>query len=113
VAAELGEAVELIDITYFLRTAYPDLDEQMNTGGKKVLVVDDDLFFRDMLSPVLTSADYRVDTAASAREALEKIEQGSQFDAVVIDSELLDQAGQNFAKALREMLARANFRSSG
>ncbi len=81
----------------------------MNSEGRKVLLVDDDLFFRDTLSPVLTSADYRVGTASSAREAIEMAEQGSQFDAVIIDAELLDAAGHDFAKELRSVLARANF----
>ncbi len=49
-----------------------------------LLVVDDDVSNRDMLSRRLTRMGHRVETAASGAEALQKL-RGGKFDAVLLD----------------------------
>ncbi|WP_319415913.1 response regulator [Marispirochaeta aestuarii] len=50
----------------------------------KVLIVDDSMISRQMLSKYLAPTGYTIDTAASGEEALEKILPGS-CDVVVLD----------------------------
>jgi two-component system chemotaxis sensor kinase CheA len=68
----------------------------------KLLLVDDKLFFRDMLAPVLTAGGYEVTACASAQDALALLERGGRFDAVVTDTDMPDMDGYRFARALHE-----------
>jgi len=52
--------------------------------GKKVLIVDDDVDFLEMHSAVLVNKGYRVVTAQSSQECLEKLEK-ARPDVVVLD----------------------------
>jgi two-component system chemotaxis sensor kinase CheA len=101
-AAEIkGEAVEMIDVTYYLQAAYSSFYQQQSWH---LLLVGDDLIFRDTLRPILASAGYLVTVTGSAAEARELIEQHKDFDAVLIDTELLDGQAYNFAHELRSKL---------
>ncbi len=101
-AAEIrGEAVEMIDVTYYLQAAYSSLYQQ---ATKTVLFVEDDLLFRDTIKPVLASAGYRVITASSASQTDEIIDQNKDFDALMIDADMVTKGGVNFADALRPRL---------
>ena len=96
-----GEAVEIIDAPHFMREARPNAFARGQVKRFQVLLVDDKLFFRDMLAPVLLVAGYDVVAAGSAREALALLERGVQFDAVVSDTDMPDMDGYAFARALR------------
>jgi two-component system chemotaxis sensor kinase CheA len=100
-----GRATEVIDITYWLRLAYPDWFMRTETEGvaaqKRVLVVDDSSFFRQLLPPVLTTADYAVSVVESAAAALRLREAGEMFDAIVSDIEMPDMNGLAFAEEVR------------
>ena len=50
----------------------------------KILVVDDEQNYRDVLKMILTAKGYTVDTAGNGREALEHLEKES-FDVVGSD----------------------------
>ncbi len=52
--------------------------------ARRVLVVDDDPTIRKLVSVVLEKANFRVDTAADGREALEKLHR-ERYDVVVMD----------------------------
>lgn len=52
--------------------------------GKKILVVDDDLFIRDIYVDILKKAGYDVDSAVDGEEGLTKIKQGG-FDLILLD----------------------------
>lgn len=71
---------------------------------KKILMVDDDLFIRDLVATKLHGADYEVYTAATVKEGL------SVFDKEVIDAILLDLdlRGENGIEVLRYV--RSNFK---
>lgn len=101
-----GKAVELIDVTYYLQAAYSSLHQQ---DTKTILLVDDDLFFRDTLKPMLASAGYVVATARSASEMEQILEHRRDFDAIVIDAEMETASGTNLSHHLRETLVKADF----
>jgi len=102
-----GKAVELIDVTYYLQAAYSSLHQ---SEIKHVLLVDDDLFFRDTLKPMLASAGYMVTTARSHGEMQEIVEhRKADFDAILIDAEMETSEGGNLSQYLRETLVSADF----
>ncbi|MBZ0216229.1 MAG: hybrid sensor histidine kinase/response regulator [Fimbriimonadaceae bacterium] len=100
-----GKATEVVDIAYYLPQAFADwFDRKEFDQGKfakKVLLVDDSAFFRNMLSPVLKASGYAVTSVESVREALELREAGVKFDAIVSDIEMPDTNGFEFAEMLR------------
>jgi two-component system chemotaxis sensor kinase CheA len=101
-----GEAVELIDVTYYLQAAYSSLYRQDN---RNVLLVEDDLLFSDMLKPVLSSAGYRVTTATSAEEVAAIMERRRDFDAFLVDAEIEATPGRKLAAHLRDVLGDESF----
>jgi two-component system chemotaxis sensor kinase CheA len=96
-----GEPVELIDVTYYMQTAFSSRTHQ---EPKHLLYADNDPFFRDTLLPVLKGAGYRVTATLSAEEAMEMLEGGSRFDAVLVDVEMPNNAGAVLAGVMRERL---------
>jgi two-component system, chemotaxis family, sensor kinase CheA len=93
-----GEAVELIDVTYYMQLAFSNLTLQ---EPRQLLYVENDPFFRDTLRPVLTGAGYRVTTTLSADEAQALLDGGTRFDAVLIDAEMAGSDGVPLAATLR------------
>lgn len=98
-------ATEIIDLGYYLPQAFEDwfMRKEMDIQAltKKVLFVDDSAFFRNMLTPVLKAAGYDVTTCNSPHQALELLENGSQFHAVVSDIEMPEINGFEFCETLR------------
>jgi two-component system chemotaxis sensor kinase CheA len=95
-----GDAVNILDIMHFIQQARPNAPLRSIARRFKVMLVDDKLFFRDMLAPVLTSGGYEVTTCASAAEALALIERGIGFDAIVTDTDMPEMNGYHFAEAV-------------
>jgi two-component system chemotaxis sensor kinase CheA len=95
-----GDAVVVLDIMHFLQLARPNAPLRRLARRFKILLVDDKLFFRDMLAPVLTSGGYEVTTCASAAEALALVERGVAFDAVVTDTDMPEMDGYRLAEAV-------------
>ena len=93
--------VEIIDISHYVRIARPDALERGITSRFSVLLVDDRLFFRDMLAPLLTAAGYHVTTAASTRDALFLLSKGATFHAIVTDTDMPEMDGYTFAREIR------------
>jgi two-component system chemotaxis sensor kinase CheA len=65
-------------------------------------VVEDSQFFRDLLSPLLTSAGYDVVTAENGAQAIRLRDQGLHFDCIVSDIEMPEMDGFAFLRAVRE-----------
>jgi two-component system chemotaxis sensor kinase CheA len=100
-----GRATDVIDIGHYLGLAFPDWfsgRESEAAGGAHLLLVDDSVFFRQMISPVLVAAGYRVTQAGSAQEALALREAGLVPDAILTETVLPDMAGPDFARAVRD-----------
>lgn len=101
-----GKAVELIDVTYYLQAAYSSVLQQER---KSILLVDDDLFFRDTLKPMLASAGYAVTMVSSADQMQEMMALRRDFQAIMVDAEMETADGRNLAQYLREALVKADF----
>ncbi|HEX3498986.1 MAG TPA: chemotaxis protein CheW [Stellaceae bacterium] len=101
-----GKATDVIDAGYFLTLAFDnwfgthgELDAEEN--AKRILIVDDSPFFRNLLTPLLSVAGYQVTTVESADRALGLCEAGEDFDVIVSDIEMPGMNGFQFAEAVR------------
>jgi two-component system chemotaxis sensor kinase CheA len=101
-----GKATEIIDVGYYLPKAFDDWLEKRDRPNPlqrdlKLLLVDDSAFFRNMLSPLLSSAGYKVTMVESAADALLLKENGERFDVIVSDIEMPEMDGITFAEHLK------------
>lgn len=101
-----GKATEVLDVGYFMPLAFDDWFMMKDSGSVSasfdVLLVDDSAFFRNMLAPVLRSAGYTVTACSDAHEALELLDEGRQFDAIVSDIEMPGLSGYEFTTQVRK-----------
>lgn len=109
-----GKATDVVDVAYFLNRGSDNWfkthdDTPYNKEGAKaaktqkrrVLLVDDSHFFRNMIIPLLKMAGYDVEAAESAQDALRLCESGDQFDLIISDIEMPDMDGFEFAKKIK------------
>jgi len=101
-----GRATDVIDTGYWLEQAWRDWFRGKPKPDaarlRRVLVVEDSDFFRQLLLPTLDAAGYEVVGAASAAEALRLRDAGATFDAIVSDICMPDMDGIAFARIVRE-----------
>ncbi|MDQ7018460.1 MAG: chemotaxis protein CheW [Robiginitomaculum sp.] len=102
-----GNATEVIDVGHYLTAAYHDWFENAHQDKeaeipqkKRILLVDDNAFFRNMVAPLLAAAGYEVTAVGSAAEAWHLNETGAEFDVIVSDIEMPDETGVAFATKL-------------
>lgn len=101
------KATEIIDVGHFLTLAFEDWfaradGQRADTDvSKRVLLVDDSPFFRNMLAPLLNAAGYRVTTAADPHDAFQLRDAGARFDIIVSDIEMPGMDGFDFAEAIK------------
>jgi two-component system, chemotaxis family, sensor kinase CheA len=107
-----GSATEIVDIAHFLPQAYADWfrrrDPRPLPAARRIMLIDDSAFFRDMLAPLIEAAGYQVTSIGSAAEALAAIRAGAGVDVVVTDIEMPDMDGFELATALRKDPATAD-----
>jgi two-component system chemotaxis sensor kinase CheA len=100
-----GNATEVIDVGYYLSQGFGNwFKNDSHTNSENVfnlLLVDDSPFFRNLLTPILNSAGYRVTAVEDADTALKMREEGKGFDIIVSDIEMPGMNGFEFAKACR------------
>jgi len=70
-------------------------------GQGTILVVDDELPVREIMSRALTECGYTVVTAADGREALSKFGPGKDFDLVILDMMMPNMGGRECLALLR------------
>ncbi|MEQ8357348.1 MAG: chemotaxis protein CheW [Kiloniellaceae bacterium] len=101
-----GKATDIIDAGYYLTQAFHDWfvserESMENDGsGRRLLVVDDSPFFRNLLQPLLTVAGYDVVCVESAGAALELCDAGEDFDVIISDIEMPGMNGFEFARKI-------------
>jgi len=98
-----GKAVDVVDAAYFLKQAFSDWFEvtALHAAAKRALLVDDSPFFRNLVAPLLTSANWQVTTASDGAEALKLREAGQNFDVIISDIEMPNLDGLALACAIR------------
>jgi len=106
-----GNATEIVDVGHFLPQAFADWfrrrDGSEQRLARRVLLVDDSPFFRDMLGPLIRAAGYQVVAVGSAAEALSALTSSKRFDLVITDIEMPEMDGFALAEKLRSMPATA------
>jgi two-component system, chemotaxis family, sensor kinase CheA len=100
-----GQATDVIDIAHYLPLAFEDWqdwhDRPATTQPRRVLLVDDAAFFRNMLAPVLKAAGFSVTPASSVDEALTLLQGTHRFDVVITDIEMPGRDGFALAAEVR------------
>jgi len=103
-----GKATDVIDTGFYLSQAYHDwfgtqTDSAFGAENlRRVLLVDDSPFFRNLLTPLLTVAGYTVTAAESPAQAFKMREDGEEFDVIVSDIEMPGMSGLDFASTIRK-----------
>jgi two-component system chemotaxis sensor kinase CheA len=118
-----NKATDVVDVGHFLQTTYKEWFKDHGddpygsanagyveggkkpgtngSGKKRILVVDDSPFFRNMLTPLLSVAGYEVVSLESPQEALRMCDNGAEFDVIISDIEMPDMDGFAFAEKVR------------
>ena len=68
---------------------------------KRLLLVEDTAFFREIVKRYLTAEGHEVSTAVHGEDGLSKLESGSEFDLIVSDIEMPVMDGWDFAREAR------------
>ncbi|MFE1599135.1 hybrid sensor histidine kinase/response regulator [Methylobacterium sp. ID0610] len=99
-----GRATEIVNIAHYLPLAHDDwarAPRRKEPEVPRLLLVDDSDFFREMLTPVLKAAGYKVTAAASAEEALGILLGETRVDIVVSDLDMPGRSGFDLIEAMR------------
>jgi two-component system chemotaxis sensor kinase CheA len=101
-------AVDIVDIGHYLTQAYADwfgaeqhAAKAIVSPARKALVIDDSAFFRNLITPLLTAANWQVTTASDGTEALKLRDAGRSFDLIVSDIEMPGMDGLALANEVR------------
>lgn len=107
-----GKASDVIDASYYLSQAYADWLGSADGASyalaadkkvaRRVLLVDDSAFFRNLLLPLLNIANFQVVAVSSPKEAMTLCAEGEVFDAIVTDLEMPETSGFEFAGQVRQ-----------
>ncbi|TVR09961.1 MAG: hybrid sensor histidine kinase/response regulator [Salinarimonadaceae bacterium] len=100
-----GRATEIVNITHYLPMAHEDwmsgAPARSSKATRTVLLVDDSAFFREMLTPVLKAAGYRVVPVAGTEQALAALSSDRRFDVMITDVEMPGRDGFELIRAVR------------
>lgn len=80
-----GKATEVIELGYHLEMATDSWSFGAAAAQRSVLLVEANPFFRNMMTPLLQAAGYRVTGVDNAKAASAQMEAGGQFDVVLAD----------------------------
>jgi two-component system chemotaxis sensor kinase CheA len=98
------EATDVLDTGFWLKRAFKDWFGAAAGGPprrRSILVVEDSSFFRSLIIPALSSANYDVTAVENPVLALGLRDAGKTFDVILSDIEMPEMDGFAFAKAVR------------
>jgi two-component system chemotaxis sensor kinase CheA len=103
-AVVAGKVTDVIDTAWWLRQSGGDWFRPGEGAeeAKRLLVVEDSSFFRELVVPTLSAQGYEVVAVGAPAEALAMRERGAMFDAIVSDIEMPGMDGFAFARAVRD-----------
>ncbi len=78
--------------------------------SKQILLVDDDLYIRELYEELLEAEDYEVETASDGKEGLDKIQENS-YDLILLDIMLPKIDGIGIISKLKETNSRVPLKS--
>ncbi len=109
-----GKATEIVEVVHYLNSVHGDWfkdhgdepflasqDKVTEDARRRVLLVDDSPFFRNVLCPVLTVAGYEVIAVDSPIKALSLCDAGEKFDIILSDIEMPEMNGYDFVSKVR------------
>lgn len=82
-------------------TVTPHKDATIVTSNTRILIVDDDTVNLQLLSNLLSTENYKIETALNGLEALIKLDEGN-FDLVISDIMMPHMSGYELAERIRE-----------
>ena len=102
-----GKATEIVDVSHYLTMAdasWFTTDRRVHHSEKprRVLLVDDNTFFRNMITPLLSAAGYDVTAVDCVEAAWGLHNAGHDFDVILSDIEMPETDGFEFALALKD-----------
>jgi two-component system, chemotaxis family, sensor kinase CheA len=100
-----GQATDVIDTGHWLQQAGQDWFRQTEARGerrRRILMVEDNSFFRQLLVPTLSAAGYDVTAVEDAVAALAMRDRGVMVDVIISDIDMPGMDGLAFARAVRE-----------
>lgn len=97
-----GNATDIIDTHHYIMQANPEwYIRSEHHGDRRVLVLDDSMFFRHLVSTTLEAEGFKVVATECAVHAVERIERGDRFDVIVADIDMPMMDGFEFAEWVR------------
>jgi two-component system chemotaxis sensor kinase CheA len=98
-----GRATAILDTNHYVTEANPEWFRRAGAQTvRRVLVIDDSVFMRQLVGTACETEGFRVTTASSAVEAVDRLERGQRFDVIISDIEMPMMDGFEFAEWLRE-----------
>ncbi|MFK7777608.1 MAG: hybrid sensor histidine kinase/response regulator [Gimesia sp.] len=101
--AIIGEnAIDVIDTQYYVTRSMPNWFEKVEDKRTlRALIVDDSMFFRQLVATALETEGFSVVTCDSCESAMELLERDSKFNAIITDLDLPVMGGLEFCKWLK------------
>ncbi len=99
-----GRATDILDINYFTgedNWLPADMKNVRDDKKRRILLVDDSVFFRHMLQPMLSLAGYTVMVAPGPVSAMGLYDRGMDFDLIISDIEMEEMDGLSFAEKVK------------
>jgi len=98
-----GKTVLFIDIYKIIEMYDPDwfIVKIKEEKKKRILLVEDSAFFRNMIKNYLEGSGYEVELAENGKKALNKLASEGHFDLIITDLEMPEMDGFELIKVLR------------
>ncbi len=112
-----GRVTEILDIGHYFVKAFPQVQTVAEIAGTseatakpKLLLIDQNAFFRTLLKPLLMTAGYQVETVASLADAHQDLLAGNQYDVILTDLDSVPMAGVETVDQLRRASSQSEAR---